>query len=59
VFAGQVVGHESPPTHHFVGELHDKVQWPARSVGVALVFRAVVSTSAGTRTLDYPVQVRR
>jgi hypothetical protein len=58
VFGGQVVGRESPPTHHFLGDLHDTVQWPARSVGFPLVFRAVVTTSAGTRTLDYPVRVR-
>jgi len=59
VFGGQVVGHESPPTHRFVGDLHDTVQWPAKSIGIPLVFRAVVSTSAGARSLDYPVQVQR
>jgi hypothetical protein len=58
LFAGQVVGRDTPPTHRFVGNWRDTIRWPRRSVGFPLVFRAVVTTHAGSRKLDYPVQVR-
>ncbi len=58
LFGGQVVGRDTPPTHRFVGDWRDTIRWPRRSVGFPLVFRAVVTTSEGTRHLDYPVQVQ-
>jgi len=57
-FAGQVVGHDVPPSHRFVGRWHDILRWPARSVGYPLAFEAVVHTAQGTQTIDYPVHVR-
>jgi hypothetical protein len=59
LFAGQVVGRESPPTHRFAGHLRDLIRWPRRSAGFPLTFRAVVHTSLGAQNLDYQVQVRR
>jgi hypothetical protein len=57
VFAGRVVAQRSRYT--FRGRFRDVVTWPARSVGIPLTFRAAISTSLGTRNLDYPVTVRR
>jgi hypothetical protein len=57
VFAGRVVAERSRYT--FRGRFRDVVTWPARSVGIPLTFRAAISTSLGTRNLDYPVTVRR
>lgn len=41
------------------GAFHDTLRWPARSLGIRLTFRALVTTPLGTRRLDYPVEVRR
>jgi hypothetical protein len=57
LFAGQVVARRSH--YRFRGVFHDVITWPARSLAVPLTFRAVVTTSFGTRDLDYPVRVRR
>jgi hypothetical protein len=57
LFAGSVVARRSH--YRFRGMLHDTIRWPARSVGVPLTFRAVVSTALGTRKVDYPIQVTR
>jgi hypothetical protein len=60
VFAGQVVGRESPPTHPLVnGMLHDMVTFPPQSVGEPLSLQVVVHTSLGAVTLDWPVSTRR
>jgi hypothetical protein len=56
LFAGSVVAHRSH--YRFRGTFHDIVRWPARSAGVPLTFRAVVTTPLGTRRLDYAVRVR-
>ena len=59
VFGGQVVGRDTPPTHPVRdGRWHDKLTFPAPAVGQPLTFRAVVHTSLGTITLDWPVKVR-
>jgi hypothetical protein len=59
VFGGQVVGRDTPPTHPVRNGLwHDKLTFPAPAVGEPLMFRAVVHTSLGTITLDWPVKVR-
>lgn len=60
VFAGQVVGRESPPTHPLVnGTLQDMVTFPPQSVGEPLMLQVVVHTSVGSITLDWPVTPRR
>jgi hypothetical protein len=57
LFGGRVVGRGA--TAHFVGVHRETVTWPRRSAGFPLTFRVVVTTSRGTRNLDYPVEVRR
>jgi hypothetical protein len=58
VFNGTVVGRESPPTHQLSGGLlNDKVTFPAQAVGIALTFRVVVHTNAGSVTLNWAVKV--
>jgi len=57
LFAGSVVARRSH--YRFRGTFHDTFRWPARSLGVPLTFRAVVSTRLGTRRLDYDVRVQR
>ncbi len=57
LFAGAVVAHRSH--YRFKGVFHDTIRWPARSLGIPLTFRAVVTTPLGTRKLDYRVVVRR
>jgi len=56
LFGGAVVARRS--RYRFRGSFRDTIRWPARSVGLPLTFRAVVSTSLGTRRLDYDVQVK-
>jgi hypothetical protein len=59
-FGGQVVGHDSPPTHPVTnGRWHDTLAFPADSVGYPLTFQAVVHTSMGSITLDWPVTVQQ
>lgn len=59
VFSGQVVGHETPPTHPLKnGRLRDVMVFPARAEGIPLTFQTVVKTPAGTVTLDWPVTVK-
>lgn len=57
LFAGSVVARRSH--YRFRGTFHDTFRWPARSLGVPLTFRAVVTTPLGTRRLDYAVKVTR
>ncbi len=57
LYRGQVVGRRSH--YRFRGTFHDTIVWPARSVGIALTFRAVVASAVGRRNLDYAVRVRR
>lgn len=57
LFAGSVVARRSH--YRFRGAFHDTFRWPARSLGVPLTFRAVVTTPLGTRKLDYDVRVKR
>lgn len=60
VFGGQVVGHETPPTHPLTnGRLNDNVTYPATAVGIQLTFQVVVHTQLGSVTLDWPVKVKR
>ncbi|HEY5144711.1 MAG TPA: hypothetical protein VII98_14525 [Solirubrobacteraceae bacterium] len=58
LYGGQVVSRQS--NYRFHGRFTDHAfTWPARAVGYRLTFRAVVSSSRGSRNLDYWVQVRR
>jgi hypothetical protein len=60
VFAGQVVGRDTPPTHPVKnGRWHDLLTFPPASLGQPLVVRAVVHTSAGSITLDWPINTKR
>jgi len=59
LFGGQVVGHDTPPTHPIRnGRWHDNLTFPATAVGEPLTFQAVAHTTLGTITLDWPVRVR-
>jgi hypothetical protein len=56
-FGGQVVGHDTPPTH----PVHDglwsgTLEFPAASIGEPLSVQAVVHTSAGMITLSWPIR---
>ncbi len=60
VFAGTVVGHDTPPTHSLIkGRWHDVLRFPAEAAGHALTFRAVVHTARGSATLNWPVTVAK
>jgi hypothetical protein len=59
VYGGQVVGHDTPPTHPIRnGRWQDTLKFPATAVGQPLTFRAVVHTSLGSITLDWPITVK-
>jgi hypothetical protein len=59
-FGGQVVGHDSPPTHPVKNGLwHDTLTFPAASAGQPLSLQAVVHTSTGSVTLGWPVTVKQ
>jgi hypothetical protein len=59
-FGGVVVGHDTPPTHPVKdGHWSDTLKFPADAVGHALAFQAVVHTSAGSVTLDWPIMVQK
>lgn len=57
LFGGAVVARRSH--YRFRGTFHDTFKWPARSAGIPLTFRAIVTTPLGTRKLDYAVRVRK
>jgi hypothetical protein len=58
-FNGSVVGTEKPENVPFKnGYYHDTVQFPAAAVGVALDVQAVVHTSIGSITRDWPITVK-
>ncbi len=57
-FGGEVVGHDTPPVHPVRNGLwHDTLEFPAQSEGEPLSVQAVVHTSAGSVTLDWPITV--
>ncbi len=59
LFGGQVVSTQPVGTHSpdFVGVFHDIITWPARSAGLPLTFRVVITTPYGVKDVDYPVKV--
>jgi predicted extracellular nuclease len=57
-FDGQVVGHDTPPTHPIkAGHWDGTLTYPAQSIGQPISLQAVVHTSAGSITLDWPIKV--
>jgi hypothetical protein len=60
LYARQVVGRDTPPTHALRnGTWRSILTFPKQAIGEPLTFRAVVHTSHGSITLDWPVTVRR
>lgn len=58
VFGGQVVGRDTPLTHPVrAGSWRDSLKFTSSAVGQPLSLRAVVHTSLGTVTLDWPITV--
>jgi hypothetical protein len=58
--SGQVVGHDKPPTDRVNdGHMNDTIKFPAEAVGVPLDVRAVVHTTLGSLTRDWPITVQR
>lgn len=58
-FSGAVVGTEKPENVSFAdGVYHDTIEFPAAAVGYPLTVQAVVRTSRGTATADWPLVVR-
>lgn len=59
-FSGQVVGTDHPPVHPVKrGVWHDTLTYPKAAVGEPITLQAVVHTSAGSVTLNWPVTVRQ
>ncbi len=59
-FAGQVVGHDTPPTHPLRnGRWHDNLKFPPQSLGEPISLQAVVHTPQGSITLAWPVKTTR
>jgi hypothetical protein len=59
LYAGRVVGHESPATHSLTnGRLDDEITFPAESLEIPLTLQCVVTTPLGTLALDWPVKSR-
>jgi hypothetical protein len=56
--SGTVVGHDKPPTDLITGgNLHRTLKFPAAAVGVPLEVQAIVHTTLGSLTLDWPITV--
>ncbi|HEX8977369.1 MAG TPA: hypothetical protein VF781_12710 [Solirubrobacteraceae bacterium] len=59
-FGGAVVGIEKPENVRFTaGVYRDTIEFPPAAVGHPLNVRAVVHTSLGTLTLDWPIVVKK
>jgi hypothetical protein len=59
-FAGQEVGHDTPPTHPVRnGRWQDNLKFPGAAIGQPLTLQAVVHTRLGMVTLSWPVTVQR
>jgi hypothetical protein len=57
--AGQVVGHDKPPTRPVTdGRLNETLKFPTAAVGVPLELQAVVHTTVGSLTLDWSITVQ-
>jgi hypothetical protein len=62
LFNGRIVACRpvaKPYSPHFRGGvMRDRIEWPERSIGIPLTFRAVVITRYGVKNLDYAVKVQ-
>jgi hypothetical protein len=59
-FGGQVVGTDTPPVHPVkAGRWHDNLTFPKAATGQPVTLQAVVHTSAGSVTLNWPVTARQ
>lgn len=59
-FGGQVVGTDTPPVHPVTnGSWHDNLTFPKAAVGEPITLQAVVHTSAGSVTLNWPVTAQK
>jgi hypothetical protein len=59
-FAGQVVGHDTPPTHALKnGRFRENLKFPPQSLGEPISMQAVVHTGKGSITLTWPVKTTR
>ena len=57
-FAGQVVGHDKPPTHPLKnGRWHDNLKFPPQAVGEPIALQAVVHSPKGSIALVWAVTV--
>ena len=55
-----VVGHDTPRVHRLRnGVLHEELTFPAEAIGHGIALQTVVHTSAGSVTLNWPVNVVR
>jgi hypothetical protein len=60
LFSGQIVAHDTPPTHPITNGLwQGTLKPPTASVGFPLILRAVAHTPAGSITLNWPITVKR
>jgi hypothetical protein len=61
LYQGQVVLRQVPKVKRsFVGDFRDShLAWSKRTIGLDLVFRAIVDTKLGQANLDYEVKVHR
>ncbi len=60
LFGGQIVAHDTPPTHAITNGLwQSTLKLPTASVGYPLTLRAVAHTPAGSITLNWPITVRK
>ncbi len=56
---GLVVGTDNPPVHPVKsGSWHEALTFPKAAIGHPLTFQAIVQTSAGSATLNWPVTVK-
>jgi hypothetical protein len=59
LFAGQVVAHDTPPTHPITNGLwQSTLKLPKTAVGYPLTLRAVAHTPTGSITLNWPITVK-
>jgi hypothetical protein len=59
-FNGTVVGHDIPPTEHLRnGSWHEILTFPPAAVGQPIALQVVLHTPIGTKTLVWPVVVRK
>jgi hypothetical protein len=60
VFNGSVVGKETPATHKLKhGVLRDWLKFPPQSLGIPLQVQVVVTTSLGSKTLDWAIKTQK